>query len=81
MHVNDSSSITLHLKIHSLLKSKFRKILDENPTTKGHKINKSWLQILEALHIITKKPKIDKVDFENSDSVLKCCWLIYLFIY
>ena len=29
------------------------------------------LQILEALHIKTKKPRINKINFENSDNVLK----------
>ena len=32
MHLNDSSSIALHLKTHSIPKSKFRKILVENTT-------------------------------------------------
>ena len=31
-HLNDSSSIALHLKIHAIPKSKFRKILVENTT-------------------------------------------------
>ena len=33
IHLNDSSSIVLHLKTHSIPKSKFRKILVENTTT------------------------------------------------
>ena len=54
MHLNDSSSIALHLKTHSIPKSKFRKILTENTTIIAHEINKLQLQILEALHIKTK---------------------------
>ena len=51
MHLNDSSSIALYLKTHSIPKSKFQKILVENTTIIAHKINKLWLQILEALYI------------------------------
>ena len=40
MHLNDSRSIALHLKTHSISKSKFRKILVENTTIIAHKINK-----------------------------------------
>ena len=40
MHLNDSSSIALHLKTHSIPKSKFGKILVENTTIIAHKINK-----------------------------------------
>ena len=60
MRLNDSSSIALHLKIHSIPKSKFQKILVENTILIAHKINKLQLQILEALHIKTKKPSINK---------------------
>ena len=55
MRLNVSSSIALHLKIHSIPKSKFRKILVENTTIIAHEINKLRLHILEALHIKTKK--------------------------
>ena len=55
MHLNDSSSIALHLKTYSISKSKFRKILIEDTTITAHEINKLRLQILEALHI--KPPK------------------------
>ena len=67
MHLNDSSSIALHLKTHSIPKSKFRKILVEN-TTKlmAHEINKLWLQILEALHIKTKNKKKNKTKKTNN---------------
>ena len=55
MHLNDSSSIALHLKDHSIPKSKFQKILVESTTIIAHKIDKLRLKILEALHIKTKK--------------------------
>ena len=57
MHLDDSCSIALHLKTHSIPKSKFRKILIENTAIIAHEINKLRLQILEALHIKTKKNK------------------------
>ena len=57
MYINDSSSIALHLKIHSIPKSKFRKILAENTTIIAHEIDKLQLQILETLHIKTKNKK------------------------
>ena len=72
MHLNDSSSIALHLKTYPIPKSKFWKILVENTTIIAHEINKLQLQILEALHIKTKKPKIDRINFENNSNVLKC---------
>ena len=40
MHLNDSSSIALHLKTHSIPESKFGKILVENTTIIAHRINK-----------------------------------------
>ena len=57
MHLNDFSSIALHLKTHSIPKSKFRKILVENINIIAHEINMLQLQILEALHIKTKQKK------------------------
>ena len=57
MHLNDSSSIVLHLKTHSIPKSRFWKILVNNTTIIAHEINKLQLQILEALHIKTKNLK------------------------
>ena len=54
MHLNDSSSIALHLKTHSIPKFNFRKILVEN-TTIADEINKLRPQIQEALHINKKK--------------------------
>ena len=72
MHLNESSSITFHLKNHSFPNSKFWKILVENTTIIANKNDKLQLQILEAQHIKTKNPKINKNNFENSDNVLKC---------
>ena len=46
MHLNDSSSIDLHLKTHSIPKSKFRKILVGNITIIVHEINKLQQQQL-----------------------------------
>ena len=64
MHLNDSSSIALHLKNHSIPKSKFPKILIENPKIIPHEIDKLRLQILEALNIKTKeKTKINRINF------------------
>ena len=78
MQFNDSSSIVLHLKTHSIPKSKFRKILGENTTIIAHEISKLQLQILEALHIKTKKkPKINRINFEISDNVLKCLQIFF----
>ena len=60
MYLDDSSSIALHPKTHFIPKSKFQKILVEKTTIIVHKINKLQLQILEALHIKTKKNKNQK---------------------
>ena len=57
MHLNDSISKALHLKTHSIPKSKFRKMFVENTTIIASEINKLQLQILEALHIKTKNLK------------------------
>ena len=43
MHLNDSSSIALHLKTHSIPKSKFRKVLVENTIIIAHEISKLQL--------------------------------------
>ena len=73
-----TSSIVLHLKTHSIPKSKFGKILVENTTIIAHKTDKLQLQILEALHTKTKKKSlINRINFENSDIVLKCFWYIF----
>ena len=70
MHLNDSSAMAQHLRSHSLPKSKFRKIIFENTTIIAHKINKPQLQNLKALK--TKPPRINRINFENSDNILKC---------
>ena len=63
MHRNDSSSIALYLKTHSIPKSKFPKILVENTTIIAHEINRLQLQILEALHVTpVKKKKNRKIE-------------------
>ena len=62
MHLNGSSSITLHHKNHSPPKSKFRIILVENTTIIAHEINKPRQQILEALLI--KNNRINSINFE-----------------
>ena len=72
MHLIDSSFIALYLKAHSIPKFKFRKILVENITIIAHEIDKLRIEILEALHIKTKKSKINRINFKNSDNVLKC---------
>ena len=62
MHLNDSSSIALNLRTHSIPKSKLRKILVENTSIITHEIDKLRRQILGALHIKTKKLKsIDSI--------------------
>ena len=58
MHLNDSSSIALHLKTHFIPKSK----QDENTTIIPHEIDKLRLQILEALHIKTKKKPLKPIE-------------------
>ena len=50
MHLNDSSSIAIHLKNHSIPKSKFQKILVENTTIIAYKIDKLQLQFLDWLN-------------------------------
>ena len=55
MHLNDSNSIALHLKTHSIPKSKFRKVLVENTSIISHEIDKLRLHIVEAVHIKAKK--------------------------
>ena len=63
--------MALHLKTHSIPKYKFQKILVENTTIIAHEIDKLQLQIIEALYIETKKTKINRINFENNDNVLK----------
>ena len=82
MHLNDSSSIALHLKTLSIPESKFQKILVENITIKTHEINKLRQQILEGLHIKTKtKNRINRTNVENNDNVLKCLKSFFFLIF
>ena len=57
MHPKNCSSIALHLKNHSLPKSKFRRVLVENTAMMAHEINKPRLKILEAVQIKRTKKK------------------------
>ena len=38
----------------------------------AREIKKLQVQILEALHIKIKKTKINRINFKNSDNILKC---------
>ena len=64
MHLNDSSSIAIHLKTHSTPKSKFR-----NNTIISYEINKRRLRILEALPIKTKNTRINRISFEKKETM------------
>ena len=77
MHLNDSSSIALHLETYSIPKSKFRKLLVENPTIIVLEINKLRLQIPEALH--KKKKKLKSIEL-----ILKIAtmfWNAFFFVF
>ena len=65
MHLNNS--IGLYLKIHSIPRSKFQKILVENISIIAHEINKLRLEILEALHTKTQTPRINRINLENNE--------------
>ena len=43
--------------------------------------NKLQLQILEALHIKTKKPKINRINFKNSDNVICLVYFFFFFFF
>ena len=70
-YLNDFSSIALHLKTHSIPKSKFQKILVENITIIAHKINKLTTTNPRTSTYKNKKPRINRINFENSENVLK----------
>ena len=53
----------------------------ENTTILTQEINKLRLQILEALHIEKKNSKINRINYENSDNVLKCLRLFFKFLF
>ena len=63
MHLTDTSSVAKHLKIHSCLTIEFRNIPTENTTILEQQNNKQKLQILEALHIRNKHPKLNRIHF------------------
>ena len=46
----------------------------------GIKKTKQRLQIIEALHIRNKIPKLNRINFKSSTNVLKCLQLLLLFI-
>ena len=77
----NAPSVIKHLKTHSISKSKFRKILVENTAIIAPEINKLWLKILKALYIKTKNPKINRINFENSNNVLKCLQFFFFFFF
>ena len=81
IHLIGSTYIALDLKTHSIPKSKFRKILVENTTIIAHEINNLRLKILESLHLKTKTPKINRINFKNSDNVLKCLYVFFFVKY
>jgi hypothetical protein len=73
LHLNDSSSISKHLKDqHNCPHSNIRKILDENTKILTYCNNIKKLKILEAILIKTKQPVINKVKFEYCTNILTC---------
>ena len=84
VHLNDSSSIALPLKTHSIPKSMFRIIPVENITIVAHVIYKLRQQILEAQRIKTKtknNPKIIRINFKNNDTWKKFWNAFRIFFY
>ena len=51
-------------------KTEFLKILTENTILEQN--NKQKLQLLEALHIRKKLPKLNRINFVSTTHVLKC---------
>ena len=81
MRLSDTSSIAQHLKKkHSCPTIELRKILTENTTILEQQNNKQKLQILEALNIRNIQSKLNRINFETSANVLKCLYLLTLFI-
>ena len=60
--------------------TQLRKILTDNTTILEHQNNKQNLQILEALHIRNMQPTLNRINFQTSANVLKCLYLLTLFI-
>ena len=71
MHLSDNTSIAQHLKKHTCQKTEFRKILTED-TILEQQNNKQKMQILKALHIRNKLPKLNRIYFESSSNVFRC---------
>ena len=80
MYLFYTSSIVQHRQKHSSLKTEFWKILIENTAVLEQQNNKQKLQILEALHIRKKRPKLNWINFESRTIVLKSLLLLPLLI-
>ena len=72
MHLSDTSSIAQHLKKHSCPNNTITEILTDNTTILEHQNNKQKQQILEALHIRSMQPTLNRINFQTSAYVLKC---------
>ena len=72
----------LHIFILTLSSrtTEFLNILTDNTTIFKQQNRKQILQILEALHIRNKSPKLNKINFESITNELKCLLLLLLFI-
>ena len=79
MHLSDTSSIAQHIKNIHAQQQNYRKFLRKT-TILEQQNNKQKLQILEALHIRNKQPKLNKINFEISANILKYPKLMTLFI-
>ena len=64
-----------------MVRPTYARFLVENTPIIAHEIDKLRLQILEPRQIKTKKPKINRINFENSDNVSKCFPYIYIYFY
>ena len=71
MHLSDISSIVQHLKTF-MPNNWISEILTENTTILEQQNKKQKLQILEALQIRNKQPKLNRINFETNANVLKC---------
>ena len=66
VHLNDSSSIALHPKAHSIPESKFRKILVENTCIISLEIDTTTNPKSSTLK--KKTTKLNRINFKNSDN-------------
>ena len=55
------------------MKTEFWKILTENITILEQQNNEQKLQILEALRIRKKLPKLNRINFKSSTNAFNCC--------